>query len=533
MKKLSDCRVLVVDDARANVDILVEGLKADHKLSIALNGETALQIAARTPPDLVLLDIMMPGLDGYEVCRRMRQMPETAEVPIMFLSSLEEVRDKTRGFEVGANDYLTKPFEMLEVKARVKSLLKAKAYSDAVKEQIAGELRVAREIQMGMLPHDFTPMEKAYGVSFGAVLEPAREVGGDLYGVCAAGPERLLLFLGDVSGKGIPASMFMVRAISLARLLARDIAEPERILARLNDELAEDNPSGMFVTFLCAVFEPRSRRLTLANAGHCRPVLLEDGEPPRWAVKELGTALGFEPGLEFQRTELTLRDGDTLILYSDGVSEAFNPEEECYGDKRLLADAGLLSGQSATAITEGLLRKVRAFAGQAPQSDDIAILSLRVNGAGAGASPKERQLQLELHATAEEVMRGVEALQQFAQANGIPEKTIFGLALALEECGSNIVNHALQRDARQKFQVLLEHTGEAFIIELRDRGPEFDPTAQPERKQTAEDDGLPGGWGIQLVRRYTDEITYARKGGENILRLTRRLTAPDAAKPIS
>lgn len=382
MKKLSDCRVLIVDDAKANLDILVEGLKADHKLSLALNGETALQIAARTPPDLVLLDIMMPGMDGYEVCRRLRQMPETAEVPIMFLSSLEEVQNKTRGFEAGANDYLTKPFEMLEVKARVKSLLKAKAYSDAVKEQIASELRVAREIQMGMLPHDFVPVEKSYSVEFGAVLESAREVGGDLYGVCAAGPERLVVFLGDVSGKGLPASMFMVRAISLARLLAKEIAEPDRILARLNDELATDNPSGMFVTFLCAVFEPKLGRLTMANGGHCRPVLLPAGEPPRWAVKNLGTALGFEPGLEFERTELKLRDNDTLILYTDGVSEAFNPQDECYGDKRLLADAGSLAGQSPPAITAGLLRQVRTFVNGAPQSDDIAILTMKVTGGG-------------------------------------------------------------------------------------------------------------------------------------------------------
>ena len=321
--------MLLVDDAKANLDILVEGLKSEHKLSLALNGEMALQIAARTPPDLVLLDIVMPGLDGYEVCRRLRQMPETAEVPIMFFSSLEEVQNKTRGFEAGANDYLTKPFEMLEVKARVRSLLKAKAYSDAVKEQIASELRVAREIQMGMLPHDFAAVEQAYRVGFGAVLEPAREVGGDLYGVCAAAPERLVIFLGDVSGKGIPASMFMVRAVSLARLLSREIAEPERILARLNDELAAENPSGMFVTFLCGVFEPGSGRLVLANGGHCRPVLLPAGEAPRWAVKGLGTALGFEPGLEFERTELTLREGDALIFYTDGVSEAFNPHDEC------------------------------------------------------------------------------------------------------------------------------------------------------------------------------------------------------------
>lgn len=384
MKKLSDCRVLLVDDAKANLDILVEGLKADHKLSLALNGEMALQIAARTPPDLVLLDIMMPGLDGYEVCRRLRQMPETAEVPIMFLSSLDEVQNKTRGFEAGANDYLTKPFEMLEVKARVRSLLKAKAYSDAVKEQMASELRVAREIQMGMLPHDFAEVERAYGVKIGAVLEPAREVGGDLYGVCAATPERLVVFLGDVSGKGIPASMFMVRAISLARLLARDIAEPERILARLNDELAVDNPSGMFVTFLCAVFDPGSGRLVMANAGHCRPVLLRAGASPVWAVKNLGTALGFEPGLEFERTELALKAGDALVFYTDGVSEAFNPQDECYGDARLLADTGALAGQPPTAVTAGLLQRVHAYAGTAPQSDDIAILTLSIFGGPSG-----------------------------------------------------------------------------------------------------------------------------------------------------
>jgi sigma-B regulation protein RsbU (phosphoserine phosphatase) len=517
MKKLSDCRVLLVDDAKANLDILVEGLKADHKLSVATSGETALQVAARTPVDLVLLDIVMPGLDGYDVCRRLRQMPETADVPIMFLSSLEEVQNKTRGFEAGANDYLTKPFDMLEVKARVRSLLKAKAYSDAVKEQIASELRVARDIQMGMLPHDFAPVEEAYGLSFGAVLEPAREVGGDLYGVCAAGPERLVLFLGDVSGKGIPASMFMVRAISLARLLAREIAEPERILARLNDELATDNPSGMFVTFLCAVFEPKSHRITLANAGHCRPVLLRANEPPRWAVTSLGTALGFETGLEFERTELTLKPGDALILYSDGVSEAFNPQEECYGNDRLLSDAGEWGGQSAPAITAGLLGRVRAFAGKAPQSDDIAILTLKVKGDGC--------MKLELRATPEEVMRGVDALREFAAAQGMPDEVAFGLTLALEECGSNVVNHALKRDAQRTFQVVLERTGDSLIIELRDDGPEFDPTADAPSKPQTEDDDVPGGWGIELVRRNVDDIRYRREAGKNVLRLSKRLVS--------
>lgn len=133
-------------------------------------------------------------------------------------------------------------------------------------------------------------------------------------------------------------------------------------------------------------------------------------------------------------------------------------------------------------------------------------------------------MKLELHATPQEVMRAVEALQQYARESGIPEKTAFGLALALEECGSNIVNHALQRDAQRTFQVTIECTKGFFVIELRDDGPPFDPTAAADRKPYAEDDDLPGGWGIQLVRRQMDKIEYRRQEGENVLRLTKIIT---------
>jgi anti-sigma regulatory factor (Ser/Thr protein kinase) len=135
-------------------------------------------------------------------------------------------------------------------------------------------------------------------------------------------------------------------------------------------------------------------------------------------------------------------------------------------------------------------------------------------------------MTLELHATPEEVMRAVEAFQSFGQARQVAEKELFALALALEECASNIVNHALRRDARQTFRVSLEHTGSAIIVELRDRGPEFDPTQAPVLEKEANDDQPPGGWGIQLVRRYTDEIRYMREVGENVLCLTKRLGAP-------
>jgi sigma-B regulation protein RsbU (phosphoserine phosphatase) len=338
----------------------------------------ALQIAAKSPPDLVLLDIMMPGLDGYEVCRRFRKMPEMAEVPVIFLSSLDEVQNKAQGFEAGANDYVTKPFEMLEVQARVRSLLKAKAYSDSVKEQLAADLRVAHDIQMGMIPQDFTGLEKQFGIELAAVLEPAREVGGDLYCAFAADSDHLVLVMGDVSGKGIPASLFMVRASSLVRLLGRQIREPEKILATLNDELEADNPSGMFVTVLCVIYERESRRATLSNGGQCQPVLLRPGQPPVWAFPKLGTALGLESGMEFEQITLTLQPGDTLVLYTDGVTEAFNAQEECYGDDRLLDRLGASSGQDAYGVSAALLKDVRAFADGTPQSDDIAALVLRL-----------------------------------------------------------------------------------------------------------------------------------------------------------
>ena len=177
IKELSECRVLIVDDAKANVDMLVEALRGDYKLSVALDGEAALRAIERNAPDLLLLDIVMPGLDGYEVCRRLRADPATQEIPIMFLSSLDDVQDKARGFELGANDYLTKPFEILEVKARVRSLLKAKAYADAIRAAQERDLDIAREIQMGLLPSDLASLGRGMGLDIHATIEPARHVG--------------------------------------------------------------------------------------------------------------------------------------------------------------------------------------------------------------------------------------------------------------------------------------------------------------------------------------------------------------------
>ena len=218
MKDLSESRILIVDDAKTNIDILVQALRDEYKLSVAVDGAAALRSVEKSPPDLVLLDIVMPGLDGYEVCRQLRAQESTRELPIMFLSSLEDVKDKTRGFEVGGNDYLTKPFEVLEVKARVRSLLKAKAYADAIREAMARDLRIAREIQMGILPADLAASDAAAPVwTCTRSSSRPQKVGGDLYEVLRASDDRIVVALGDVSGKGIPAALFMAVAVTILR----------------------------------------------------------------------------------------------------------------------------------------------------------------------------------------------------------------------------------------------------------------------------------------------------------------------------
>lgn len=377
MIELSECRVLIVDDVKANVDVLVEALREDHKLSVALDGERALRSVEKSPPDLVLLDIVMPGMDGYEVCRRLRSSPLTREIPVMFLSSLDEVKNKALGFEVGGNDYLTKPFEVLEVKARVRSLLKAKAYSDAVKEKMAAELSIARDIQMGILPSDVKTRVQDTHLEVHAILEAAREVGGDLFEVLQLEDGRVLVAVGDVSGKGIPAALFMAVTTTLLRTMARYYSTPDEILVQVNESLVAQNPRGMFVTLVCLVYDPKTGLVTCANAGHPSPVLLRPGAEPDLVLHNGAMILGVAPGLEVELGTLELRPGDTLVLYTDGVTEAFNAAGEMFDDPKLLACLRDASAWPADQVAKTVLASVRGHAGDHPQSDDITVLTIQ------------------------------------------------------------------------------------------------------------------------------------------------------------
>jgi len=377
VKDLSESRVLIVDDAKVNIDILVEALRDEYKLSVALDGAAALCNIEKSTPDLVLLDIVMPGLTGYEVCRQLRAQESTRDLPVMFLSSLEDVKDKTQGFEVGGNDYVTKPFEVLEVKARVRSLLKAKAYTDAIREAMARDLKIAREIQMGILPADVAAVTRHSALEVHAIIEPAQKVGGDLYEVLRASEDRLVIALGDVSGKGIPAALFMAVVVTVLRTLARHLVDAAEILRRLNDELVEQNPRGMFVTMQCLVFDLAARQVSFAGAGHHQLAIVSRGRPPRLACVSSGRPAGLMAFNPIERETLPLEAGDTFVLFSDGVSEAMNVVDDFYGEDRLMTVLAAAADGTVADIVKRVVADVHAFANGAKQSDDITVLAVR------------------------------------------------------------------------------------------------------------------------------------------------------------
>jgi sigma-B regulation protein RsbU (phosphoserine phosphatase) len=216
-----------------------------------------------------------------------------------------------------------------------------------------------------------------------AVLEPAQQVGGDLFDVLRLDSNRVLVALGDVSGKGIPAALFMAVTMTLLRSLARQGNAPEAILRKLNDELLEQNPRGMFVTLQCLLFDLAARSVTCASAGHHAAAAVMPGEAPRLVFTSSGRVLALMPAGPIESETIELRTGETLVLFTDGVSEAFNASQDPFGEERLLAHLQANPGRNAQETTLGILEAVRRHAAGARQSDDIAIVSIRCTGDGS------------------------------------------------------------------------------------------------------------------------------------------------------
>lgn len=384
----SGARLLVVDDNEDNRYTLIMRLEIEgyEDITAADDGEAALELLRMQEFDLVLLDVMMPKLDGYQVLARLKAEGRLHNIPVIMISALNEIDSVVRCIELGAVDYLSKPFDPVLLKARIGASLEKKRLRDEVRAHLARmeeELESARQLQLSMVPTAFPEPTAARPIEIFATMEPAREVGGDLYDFYETDNGLLCFFIGDVSGKGVASALFMARAKNVIRLITRLLRRadgsaptPADIIAAANRELCQDNAGMMFVTLFFGMLDPQTGELRFTNAGHNPPYhLVGDVMTPVTASK--GHPLGVRDGSTYATGELQLAPGEAIYLYTDGVTEATNRKDELFMEERLEAVLRGSAGQGAIAIIKAVAEAVRSFADGAPQSDDITALAIR------------------------------------------------------------------------------------------------------------------------------------------------------------
>jgi serine phosphatase RsbU (regulator of sigma subunit) len=378
---MDKARILVVDDTPANIKILADLLRKDYLLSVATSGADALEIAgSQDQPDLVLLDIMMPEMDGYEVCRRLKADPRTQDVPVIFVTAMSEVDDETRGFSLGAVDYITKPFRPPIVQARVAAHLELALTRRtlAAQNQILREsLAMAAQVQRSLLPKAPPPLP---GLEVAGRMIPCDAVGGD-YLDFLTGPEfggrGFGVAVGDVAGHGPAAALLMTAARACLRMRASRPGSLGEIVTEVNRCLVSDlGDVGRFMTLY--LLEVRGDVVSWVSAGH-EPALLVD--PDSRTITDLegeGPLLGIEADTIFPEHQAPLREpGQVVALCTDGITEAWNDRGERFGRERLKESLLRHASRPATSILEGVMHDVLDFRGRAPQKDDLTLVVLK------------------------------------------------------------------------------------------------------------------------------------------------------------
>jgi phosphoserine phosphatase RsbU/P len=375
--------VLLVDDAPANIQVVNSILKDIYKIRIATNGPKALELAkVAPPPDLVLLDVMMPEMDGYEVCKRLKSDPGTREIPVIFLTGQTEVEDETKGFDVGAVDYIHKPFSPAVVKARVQTHLVLRGIREQLAQQlltIQKELETARQIQLSILPSE---LPKIDGLDIAARYVPMTSVAGDFYDFIVVDEKHIGILVADVSGHGMPAALIASMLKIALSAQGAHAADPARVLLGLNQALC-GKFQHHYVTAAYLFVDMAKRTLTYAGAGH-PPLLLWGGstEGVR-VVEENGLFLGKFEFARYSSVELPLVSGSWGLLYTDGISETTDPFGIEFGDERFrefLAEEG---SASADHFADRLLEELSRWSARGPSEDlddDITLVALHVNG---------------------------------------------------------------------------------------------------------------------------------------------------------
>ncbi|MDE0604572.1 MAG: SpoIIE family protein phosphatase [bacterium] len=376
-------KILVVDDEPDLEPLILQRMRRqirsnEYEFVFAQDGLDALEKLNADPTiDMVLSDINMPKMDGLTLLQQLPDVdPNLRAVIVSAYGDMDNIRT---AMNRGAFDFVTKPIDFDDLKITISRTLEHLAeWREALSSRdqlvaLQNELSIASQLQQSILP---TIPPATEGCEVSANMEPARNVGGDFFDYFRL-DNHIGLVVADVSDKGIPASMFMMSSRTALKGAAIGVRDPEKVLTEVNNQLQQDNPTFMFVTLIYALYNPETGLLTYSIAGHDPPMLVSaDGTVTELPLTK-GIAVGIAADVVYTQESVTLEPGDTVVLYTDGVTEAMNADNQQFGMGRLAEVFEGNSPESATAANEAVFERVRIFAGDAPQSDDITCLTLR------------------------------------------------------------------------------------------------------------------------------------------------------------
>ena len=376
-------KILVVDDEPDLEPLMLQRMRRQirggrYQFVFAGNGVEALQrLNEDASIDMVLSDINMPQMDGLTL---LDQIPDVSpNIRAVIISAYGDMKNIRTAMNRGAFDFVTKPVDFEDLQVTIdRTLRHLDEWREAVSSHdklvaLENELDIASKIQQSILPGQFpTPP----GFQVFANMEPARNVGGDFYDVIRLENGRMGLAIADVSGKGVPAALFMMSSRTLLKGTAIGGADPAEVLTQVNDLLCEQNEAAMFVTVLYAAYDPERGEFTYACGGHDPPLVVHaDGSSTSLPLTG-GLALGVAPGFQYGQRTVPVAPGDTLVLYTDGVTEAMNSGNEQFGLERLREIFAGAPPKSVREAIDSIFAAVSGFAGDAPQFDDVTCLAV-------------------------------------------------------------------------------------------------------------------------------------------------------------
>jgi serine phosphatase RsbU (regulator of sigma subunit) len=387
-------KILIVDDEPFNVDYIEQELEeSGYEILSATNGQEALEIIHTEAPDLVLLDIMMPVMDGFEVLSRLKENADTRDIPVIVISASTDLKSVVKGVKLGAEDYLPKPFEPALLNARISSSLEKKHLRDLQKmylQSLERELEIGHEIQMGFLPREIPTIE---GWEIAAHFKAAHEVAGDYYDVFILPNGDPLLVIGDVAGKGVGAALYMslfrslIRATSKTDLLFNKIgmsalSNKERlqaIITYVNQYVFETHGhTSIFSTIFICALDHMGKKLSYINCGN-EPAIMVGNESSMTLLWPTGPIVGVLSDAEFVPQEIEMNPSDLLLIHTDGVTDAMNSSDVVFGRERLVTflESGRRKFNTNSDLLAGLQDQLEDHIGEAAQFDDITILAVK------------------------------------------------------------------------------------------------------------------------------------------------------------